>query len=215
VIHLSQAKNLMLLFGAVFFLQSCSSVTHVTRTQELSETAKVPYQKVLVIALFDSFDPRAYLEKEVVTRLKALGVEAVASTTMMNSRTPVTRATFVAMVREIGADAVLVSQLTALSTTGKVKDMRPEATYNIRPTYYYNVFSVDLQEYVEPQSVELSYELALATEVYDVGTRVPIWAIETQSKIVNNKDQVQNYDIYIQEADAIVKHLLMDGLVSR
>lgn len=209
------ARNGLLISIVVILLGACASVTHITRTQELSATAKVPYQKVLVIALFDSFDPRAYLEKEVVTKLKAMGVDAVASTTMMNSKTPATRATFVAMVEEIGADAVVVSQLTALTASGEIKDMRPEATYNFRPTYYYNVFSVDLQEYVEPQSVELSYELVLATEVYDVGTREPIWGIEAQSRIVNNQDQVQNYDVYFDEADSIVKHLTADGLVAR
>ena len=52
------------------------------------------------------------------------------------------------MVKDIDADAVMVSQLVSLDTKEKMVDMSPEATYNLRPTYYYNVFSVDLQEYV-------------------------------------------------------------------
>jgi hypothetical protein len=56
-----------------------------------------------------------------------------------------------AMVEKIDADAVLVTQLASLESKGTVKDMNPQATYNFRPTYYYNVWSVDLEEYVEPQ----------------------------------------------------------------
>ena len=205
----------LLILVATIFLGACSTVTHVTRTQAVPESANTPYEKILIIALFDSFDARAYLEKEVVIKLTALGVDSVASTTMMDSRTPVTRATFMTMVNDIGADAVLITQLTSLSTTGKVKDMRPEATYNIRPTYYYNVFSVDLQEYVEPQSVELQHELVLATEMYEVSSRKPVWGIEAQSKIVNDHEQVRDYNVFIDEADAIVSHLSMDGLIAQ
>ena len=208
-------QNVLPIVVAAVVLGACGTVTHVTRTQAVPESANTPYEKILVITLFDSFDARVYLEKEVVIKLTALGVGSVASTTMMDSRTPVTRATFMAMVDEIGADAVLITQLSKLSTKAEVKDMRPEATYNIRPTYYYNVFSVDLQEYVEPQSVEFEYDLVLATEMYEVSSRKPVWGIEAQSKIVNDHEQVRDYNVFIDEADAIVSHLSMDGLIAQ
>ena len=200
---------------ATIVLTACTTASQVTRTQEISENADAPYHKILVITLFETFDPRAYLEKEVVLKLAELGTDAVASTTMMNSRTPVTRATFMAMVDEIGADAVLVTQLSSLDTKATVKDMRPEATWNIRPTYYYNVFSVDLTEYVEPQGVELEHDLVLTTELFSVSQREGVWAIQSRSIFVFDHEQTGDYSIYVNEAKAIGTSLLHDKMIVR
>ena len=123
-------------------LGGCSSTPQVKTTVKLAEAADAPYEKILVIFLAESFDSRRYLEMEVVKKLNQLGTEAVRSTTMMDTKTPITRQTFVDMVDEIGADAVLVSQIADLRAQGEVVNMNPEATYNFRPTYYYNVWSV-------------------------------------------------------------------------
>ena len=205
----------MLFCGTAIALAACSMGTQVTTTQEVSESVDAPYKKILVIALFDGFDPRAYLEKEVVLKLAEFGTDAVASTTMMNSRTPVTQATFIAMVDEINADAVLVTQLSSLDTKATVKDMRPEATVNFRPTYYYNVFSVETTEYVEPQSVEFEYALVLTTELISVREREGVWAIQANSRVVMDHDQTSDYSVYVDEAKAIATQLRKDGLIVR
>ncbi len=203
----------MLFCGIATALAACSMGPQVTTTQRVSESVDAPFKKILVIALFDGFDPRAYLEKEVVLKLAEFGTDAVASTTMMNSRTPVTRATFIAMVDEINADAVLVTQLSSLETKATVKDMRPEATVNFRPTYYYNVFSVETTEYVEPQSVEFEYDLVLATELFSVREREGVWAIKASSRFVMDHDQTSDYSVYVDEAKAIATQLRRDGLI--
>ena len=208
-------QRTMLFCGTVIALAACSMGTQVTTTQEVSESVDAPYKKILVIALFDGFDPRAYLEKEVVLKLAEFGTDAVASTTMMNSRTPVTQATFIAMVDEINADAVLVTQLSSLDTKATVKDMRPEATVNFRPTYYYNVFSVDTTEYVEPQSVEFEYALVLTTELFSVREREGVWAIQANSRVVMDHEQTSDYSVYVDEAKAIATQLRKDGLIVR
>jgi hypothetical protein len=208
-------QRTMLFCGTAVVLAACSMGTQVTTTQEVSESVDAPYKKILVIALFDGFDPRAYLEKEVVLKLAEFGTDAVASTTMMNSRTPVTRATFIAMVDEINADAVLVTQLSNLETKATVKDMRPEATVNFRPTYYYNVFSVETTEYVEPQSVEFEYDLVLTTELFSVREREGVWAIQASSRFVMDHDQTSDYSIYVDEAKAIATQMRKDGLIVR
>jgi len=64
----------------------------------------------------------------MVKHMAELGVDGVASTSMMNSKTPLIRDTFVAMIDKIDADALLVTHLASLETSGKVKGMRPEAT---------------------------------------------------------------------------------------
>ena len=195
-------------------LAACSG-TQVRETQALSSAADAPYKNMLVIFLAESFDSRRYLETEIVKKLQEHDVQAVRSTSMMDSRTPVTRQTFVAMVQEIGADAVLVAQLADLESTGTVVNMNPQATYNFRPTWYYNVWSVDLQEYREPQAMDFKHKLSLATQVYSVLAKDVVWSMEATSKINQDFDDGPDYSIYVDEADVIVRNLKKSGLIAR
>ncbi len=203
-----------LFFGIAIILGACATGPQITRTQEVSESADMPYQKLLVITLLSSFDSRRYLEDEVVLQLSKLGTDAVASTSMMNTRTPVTRQTFLAMVEEIDADAVLVTQLASLESKGTMKDMNPQATHNFRPTYYYNVWSVELEEYIEPQAAEFEYSLVLATQLYSALNREVVWAIESKSRIVQDFDRMGDYSFIVDEAKAIATYLSRDGLIA-
>lgn len=205
----------LLLFGMVAALAACSTGPQITRTQEVPETADTPYKNILVITLLSKFDSRRYLEQEVVSRLSALGTTAVASTSMMNTKTPMIRDTFMKMVENIDADAVLVTQLSSLRSEGTVVDMSPEATLNLRPTAYWNVFSVDLTEYVEPQAVEFEHSLVLLTELHSVRTQETVWGIESKSEFTVGFDQAKDYSIIINEAEAIARYLSRDGLLAQ
>lgn len=207
-------RKLPLLAIAVV-LGACATGPKITTVQAVSDSADEPYENVLVIALFKSFDMRRYLEKEIVTQLSELGVKAIASTSLMDTKTPVTRQTFLAMVDALDSDAVMVTRLMKLESRGKMKDMNPEATYNFRPTYYYNVWSVEQTEYVEPQALELTHTLALATELHSVRDRAAVWAIESRSNIVQDYDHRQDYSVIVDEAKAITDHLSQDGLIAQ
>jgi len=209
------SPRLLLVAGVFTVLTACSAGPQVTRVHSIPESADTPYSKILVVALFSSFDSRRYLEDEIVKHMAELGVAGVASTSMMNTKTPVTRDTFVAMIDKIDADALLVTHLEHLETSGKVKGMRPEATYNLRPTYYYNVFSVDLQEYREPPAVDMTHYLSLMTELYSVKSEGIVWAIEANSKITQKHDVVRDYSVFVDEAKAIVDFMAGDGLIAR
>ena len=207
--------RILLIFGITFVAGACSTGPQVTRTQELSESANIPYKNILVITLLSKFDSRRYLEQEVVSQLSALGTQSVASTSLMNTKTPVTRATFMAMVEQLDADAVLVTQLVSLRSEGTVVDMSPEATVNLRPTGYYNVFSVEMTEYMEPQAVEFEHSLVVLTELYSVLKRETVWGIESKSRYSLGFDQSKDYSIIVNEAKAITKYLSRDGLIAR
>lgn len=197
----------------VVLLGGCASTPKVTTVQHLSPEADAPYKKILVIAILDSYDSRQYLEKETVKQLADRGIEAVASTTMMDSRTPVVRKTFIDMVDKIGADAVTVTQLQSVDISAKVKDMNPESTYNIRPTYYYNVWSVELTEYVAPPALQLDAELALSTQLLSVASEQTVWSMESHVKVVRKAESYWEYSIYIDQAVAIANAMSRDGLI--
>ena len=202
------------ILGVSVLLGACAgSQISTTQTSAMATPSDAPYQNVLVIFLAESFDSRRYLETEIVKQLAERGTKAVRSTSMMDSRTPVNRETFVAMVKQIQADAVLVTQIADLESNAKVVNMNPQATYNFTPTYYYNVWGVDLTEYKEPQAMNFEHQLSLATQLYSAESRSVVWAIESNSKIRQDFDDDRKYSIYVDEATAIVKQLARDDLI--
>jgi len=174
-----------------------------------------PYRNVLVIFLAKSFDIRRYFETEIVNALAKQGTTAVRSTSMMDTRVPMVPATFLAMVEKIDADAVLVTQPVNLQTKATMVDMNPQATLNVRPTWYYNVWSVELTEYVEPQGMSLEHDLSLATQLYSVQSRELVWTMESRSKILVAFDRGPDYSIFVKEATAIVKKLRRSRMIAR
>ncbi|MDH3621128.1 MAG: hypothetical protein OER91_09565 [Gammaproteobacteria bacterium] len=196
-------------------LSACAGVPQVTRVPVESEPVDAPYEKLLVIGLFDSFDARKYFEKEAVSALEAKGVEAIAFTSLVDLREPVNRDTVIPVVEQIGVDAVLVTQLSDLQTTSEVKTRNPQATRNFRPTYYYNVFSVELTEYVEPPAVQYSFDLALRADLVSVNSKTPVWAVNLDTEDELALDTNRNYSIYIDQAAAIVNALEQDQLIGR
>ena len=212
------AFRTVVVLSVAIVIASCSMTTphpKVSVSQSVADESELPFKKVLVVALFDTFDPRHYLEEEVVKRLIAGGTDAVRSTSMMDSRTPVVPETFIKMIEEVGADAVVVTQLASLRTTGEEVAASPEATMNYWPTYYFNVFEVQLTEYVEPPRINMEHTLVLASQVFSVEKRKPIWGIEARSKFTEIQEDGLRYSVFENEAEAIVKAMRRDGIVSR
>jgi hypothetical protein len=197
----------------VSFVAVAMAGSSVASANKVREAADAPYENVLIIFLSSSFDSRRYLETEIVKELEKKGTKAVRSTSMMDSRVPLKKETFRKMVEEIGADAVLVTQLADAKVQGEVVDMSPQATYNVRPTYWFNVWSVELTEYVEPQGVNYDSEFVLATQLYSVQSQDVVWATETSSTIHRGFDAGPDYSIYVKEAHDIVKALRKDKMV--
>jgi hypothetical protein len=197
---------------------SCSSTTthpRVSVSQPVADESELPFKKVLVVALFDSFDPRRYLEEEIVKRLTEQGADAVRSTSMMDSRTPVVPETFIKMIEEIGADALLLTQLASLKSAKEEVDASPEATMNYWPTYYFNVYQVELTEYVEPPRLNIEHSLVLASQVFSVEKRAPVWGIESRSKFTEIQEDGLRYSVFENEAEAIVRAMRRGGIVAR
>lgn len=205
----------LLVFAAAVALVACATGPQITRTLDVPESADMPYRNILVIALAASFDVRKKFEKQVVSQLTEFGTTAVASTSLMDTSTPVIRDTFLAMVETLDADAVLITQVVSLESDLSMKDRSPEATYKFRPTYYYNVWEVELTEYIEPPGMELKSSLVLATQLHSVLTQEAVWAIESKSKIVHDVSRVGYYPFFVDEAKAIASYLSKDGLIAR
>ena len=207
-------KSPVLLVCVTLFVAACAGPS-ITRVQHLSESADAPYDNVLVVTLFKSFDIRRYFEEEIVKQLKDQGVNAVASTSMMTTKTPVNRESVLAIVDELGSDSVLVTQLVNLDTASKVREANPEATYNVRPTYYYNVWNVELTEYEAPPGLELKHKITMAIEMFSASSTESVWSIETNSQISRDINQHTSGNTAQKEAKAIVNALSRDRVIAR
>jgi hypothetical protein len=204
------------LLAACTGLAACSTGPQVSRTLDVPDSADTPYENVLVIGLFERFDSRRRLENAVVDELSARGTRAIASTSMMDTKTPMTRETYLAMVDEHNPDALLVTHLVDITSKAALTESAsPEATYKIRPTYYFNVWDVRLMEFKEPPVTELTSSLVLSTELYSVLKQDAVWAIESKSQIVQTGGPEANYLIFLDEGKAIVEHMSSDGLIAR
>lgn len=211
----SLIRLLALTVSGAMLLGGCGSGTQVTRVQDVPASADGPYQKILAIALFDSFDNRRELERAIEAELADRGVEVVPSTSKMDTRTPKTRKTFIAMAEEAGVDAVMVVHLASVDADFKVKTMNPQSTYNVRPTWYYNLWSVELTEYIEPKALEIDNRLVLATELYSARSRDLVWAIESRFEIVEGIDFLWDRKAFGEQAAVIARNLAKDGLVAK
>jgi len=196
-------------------LGACASGPKITRLTPLSESAGAPYGNILVLSLFKSFDNRRYLEQEIVKQLEDRGIKAVAMTSLADSRTPVNRKTLLELVERTNADAVLVTQIISFDTSSKSTDMRPQATYNIRPTYYYDVFSVELTEYVEPAIIQHRHDVALETDLFSADSQEKVWAIASERQVTEGLDRFGDYSVFVDEAKAIVRAMSSDKLIKR
>jgi len=206
-------KNTVLLSVALF-LVACAGPS-VTRTQSLPESADAPYNNLLVVTVFESFDIRRNFEDEIVGKLKDKGIDAVASTSMMDTTVPLNRDTLLAMVDKLDSDAVLLTQLVHLDTASQFRRGNVEATRNIRPTYYFNVWNVELTEYKEPKGLELEHEITMATQVFSINTKGPVWAIETNSQLKRDINQQTTGTSREAEAKGIVNAMSRDGVIGR
>lgn len=211
---LIQVRNLIMVTMSLVLFSACGvAPPTVSTTNGLPETSDGPYEHVLVLFLYSKFDTRRYLEDEIVKDLTAQGIKATTATSMMTSRTPLTPKFVVELMTELGADSLLLTQLADLRTTGKVVNMRPEATYNFYPTYYVNVFQVTLDEYLEPPDVQFTHELSTSSDLYALSSRDKVWSMVTQSKFKENRDHVADYSIILREADAISGAMLKDRVM--
>mgnify|MGYP001146144010 CR=1 FL=1 len=111
------------------------------------------------------------------------------------------------------ADAVLVTQIASQASTMGVRAANPEVTRNITPTYYFNVWEVEVTEYIEPPSMEVKSDLVLATQLYQVSDQQPVWAIESRGTIVKDVRRPGYFEFIVKEAAAIAQAMQRDGVV--
>jgi hypothetical protein len=206
-------RRLAVICCCVLLTAACGG-PQVTRVQELADDSGAPFENILVVTLFAEYGARKTLEKRIVSLLAERGTKSVASTSMMDTKTPMTTEVYIAMVDKIGADAVLVTQLVSLDSEMKAVDASPETTVEVRPTYYFNVWNVNVTEYVEPQFLYDAGTANIATRMLSVAREDAVWAIESTIEFAREVGVPRDFVAHDVESELIVKNLARDGLIA-
>ena len=208
----------------IFGLSACANTPHTSVIQPLDKSAVVPYEKLLVLGLFNRYQVRELGERKLVQDINKSGTVAVAATSLMTTTMPLNATTISAVIAESGADAVLVIQLlNADDEKIKVKSRDPKTSYKVNPLGYYsnfyypggyyNVWEVSIQEYMEPKYLERKMKLTLMTELFIPKTRERVWAIESKANIVRDLSRPNYHPFMNAEAAQIVKYLQADDII--
>lgn len=211
----------------IFGLGACANTPHTSIIQPLEKSAVVPYEKILVLGLFNRFQVRELGERKIVQDINKSGTTvAVAATSLMTTTMPLNAKTISEVIAKSNADAVLVIQLlNADDEKIKVKSRDPKTSYKVNPLGYYsnfyypggyyNVWEVSVQEYMEPKYLERKMKLTLMTELFIPKTRERVWAIESKANIVRDLSRPDYHPFMNAEAAQIVKYLQADNIIEK
>lgn len=200
VIQVSGGEKDMLRYQSKFFvvaifltslLTGCASSQIKAVWKDPSYSARP--QKVMVIAVLREPIYRRIIEDEFVLQFKLRGVDAIASYTMLNDRDQDDQAAIEKMVKQYGADSVLVTRMVSKRT---VRVYYP-ATVVYRPPYYrkWPKYINEGYEMIGAPGYSTKYEYAIMeTNLYDEKNDTLVWAATTETGVTNlNQTLIRPY----------------------
>jgi hypothetical protein len=139
--------------------------------------------KVFVLGVVKNRGPRGLLEDEFVRQLKARGIAAVASTSVLPDEAVPARDGIAAKVREAGADSVLVAKFVKKVSAEMHSPSRLYAVpHNFDAEWDPTIAATEL---TDSGLNEFSYDYYVAvmrTTVYSVASGTPVWSTTSETK---------------------------------
>lgn len=192
----------LILTSATFLLASCAttSVTDVWKDNAYEGKA----QKIVVIMVAKSPEMRTLFENRFAAELGSRGNDAIQSHKMVTMEQLPNKELVKSKIRDLGADAVLVSRLVDTKT---IEAYSPGMIYVV-PSFYYGwgtYYGVIFADYGYTGDVQVAY---IETNLYDMKTEKLIWTAHTKTERTEGEQQLINTFIKV-----IVKKLSSAGLV--
>jgi hypothetical protein len=184
-----------------FLLSSCATttLTSVWKAQGFHATIR----KVVVVGTFRTSAVRNVFEDDFVNQLRARGVDAIASYTLIPLGELPDRNLVMSKVKETGADAVLVTRLMGKRT---VRTYVPGEPYII-PDYYYNWGPYYQFVYTPGYIAEEEYAYA-ETNIYNTSDNTLVWSARSETQLAGrNESTIKSF------VRTIVDRLSADKLI--
>ena len=201
-------KSATFIILASLFFFSCAT-TKITETWKDHRYRGAPFSDLFVIGVAKEENTRRSFENKFVKKLQAAGVQAVASSSVMELDQKIEKAAILAAIEKLDIDAVLVTRLVSL----KEEEVRspPAGDYGSPDDYhgrYYSDYNIAYDYAHRPAQYTTSVRVGLETKLYDVKTEKMTWA--ATSKTANPKSKIKLFDAVIE---ALVRDLKKNKLL--
>ena len=200
-------QRLAIVLFTCTFLISCAN-SKLTSTWTDPQYRGSQYSNLLVIGAAEKDSIRRSFEKKFVEKLKAAGVKAVESSSVMSRDEKIDKETILAVVAKTGVDGVLLTYLVAL----KEKEVTsPSGTYQPAANYPYGLtpdISSSAGSGSDSQYYSTRVKVRLETNLYDAKTEQKIWS--ARSTTLNPKSDTALIDSVIE---LITKDLKKNKLI--
>lgn len=187
---------------------ACSSTaTSIDRVARAAELPNAPYSNLLVIGVAPKAANSRRFEDALAAELTNDRTQA-----RPNHREGSVESLSDTIVREaassMGADAVLITSLKHVSSDVSVRSERIEVDRERKDENLIDFFRYDYKEYTTPASIDLSYNVVLVTDLYDVDSGKKVYFVESSTM-----DAETAFEIILAESTAIARRLREDGIV--
>ena len=164
-------------------LTSCATTTLTTVWKD--EAFHGTVKKIVVVGAFRSPTVRNFFEDEFARQLKAHGVEAIASYTLVPIDKLPEKDLLMAKIRETGADAALVTRMVDKKT---VESYVPGQVYAV--PHYYRRWGPYF-DYIYTPGYMVREEYAYAeTNIYETNTQQLIWSAMSSTLLSGDKQDL-------------------------
>ncbi len=194
--------------AVLLFLSSCASteITSVWREPSYQDHPR----KIMIIGMLPQASSNRMFEDEMVRRFKERGTDAIASYPVLPAEPAPDRAVIERVMREQGADTVLIARLMDKKTVTNYvppPPMAPRPMYGAPPSYYgsqwygyysYNAGTVKQDEFAVVQ-----------TNIYDLKTEKLIWTAASETWLGENAGKA-----IVSFTDVVVKNLAKDKIIA-
>jgi hypothetical protein len=192
----------------LFVILGCSAQPRIEKLYQDPTAGAVRYQKLLVIGIARDRSERQRIEDLIVANFADENIEAIAGYTQLGTPAELLQDAINEIAATTQSDAILITHLVSASVEPEFLEGRVEVKSECRGGNPVDFFLYDRDELQEPDSVTLAHEVTMLTNLYESRTGKRIWTV--QSTCFDKAD----YDAVLrQEAVAIVRQLLRDGLI--
>lgn len=218
----ASACRLTLLLVAAFVAGGCTRGAEVDSTWLEGVPRNQAFGNYLVLGFTTDFNVRCRFERAMAATLRADGVKATASCAEMSMNDPLTKESLLPVVRRLGADAVLATELVDRKLSvqqGGTDEARGEvywkATgYGWAYDYYHpGAFGVPVtyvDQTVEEPAFTLQRTTTIASYVYETVGATRVYAMKTTAHKAETREAV--LDVVTM---GVAERLKRDGLLRR
>jgi len=193
--------------AALFALSACGPTSRTISTLEGPAYVGPEFEKVLVLAIADSYNSRALFERTLVREISASGTSATAHYTLTKIDDPIDRSAIEKLVQTGGFDSILITRVLDSNFVRKEQTGSAATKVTVKDNA---LFRYDYEELNEPVTLALGVNAVISSELFSVASGSKVWAIQSDLSDETNIDIA-----VIDAAEVVAQRLRRDGLVAR